>query len=227
MKRLHRVGVVGAALLVGVLLALPAAAQPAERRGVTWQEWPAGAVLYQGRRAPCVGYAFVGWETTRPFASANPLEPEWVYREAQLVDEYPGQEPAMVGTSIEAGAAVMQREGHLGAYRYAGEYETVQRFMLTTGPVVVASQWLEGMEEPNSAGMVRLEGKRLGYHAYYCNGINPAYVECVNSWGTAWGREGHFRITIEQFLRLLEMPSTEVLLGVKPAPALYIGRSRE
>ena len=74
--------------------------------------WRIGPILDQGEEGACVGYAWRAWMNARPIANdpERQLQARDIYLRAQLVDEFPGREPEMSGTSVRAGAKVMVRQ---------------------------------------------------------------------------------------------------------------------
>jgi len=126
-----------------------------------------------------------------------------VYRDAQVVDEWPGEN--YNGTSVRAGAKVLADRGHIGEYRWAWDLETVVRALLDVGPVVVGTNWYSGMFEPNQ-GIIDISGTVAGGHAYLLNGVNrnKGMIRLKNSWGRDWGSRGHAYISFEDMDRLIK-----------------------
>ncbi len=68
------------------------------------------------------------------------------------------------------------------------------KYVLTRGPVVLGSDWFEGMNRVDNNGFVALSGARVGGHCYLCYGVSAsdrAFL-CANSWGKTWGDGGTF-----------------------------------
>ena len=126
-----------------------------------------------------------------------------IYRQAQLVDEWPGED--YEGTSVRAGAKVLRALGMVSEYRWAWDMETLARYVLTTGTVVMGTNWYEGMDVPNAEGFVSPRGSIRGGHAWLVLGYNRArgVYRGVNSWGKHWGQAGRFWISEEDLGRLL------------------------
>jgi hypothetical protein len=127
-----------------------------------------------------------------------------MYSEAQKVDEWEGED--YDGTSVRAGAKILQQMGYISQYLWAWDIETVLSTLLNVGPVVVGTLWYESMFDPDPLyGLVKIEGEAVGGHAYVLNGVNlnSGLIRAKNSWSKEWGKNGHFRIKIEDFERLL------------------------
>lgn len=161
----------------------------------------------QGATPQCVGYAWAHWLEDGPVTqggSAPILAPSVIYHEAQLVDEWPGE--AYDGTSGRAGAKVLQARRFIDSYLWAFDAETVVNAILSTGPVVVGTNWYEGMFAANAAGKLTISGVIAGGHEYVLNGASRAsgLVRIKNSWGRAWGRNGNAWLSFADLDRLLK-----------------------
>lgn len=184
----------------GFLLSSVLTAPPPERR---WRYWWANGWWGDQLLTPqCVAYSWLHWiedgPVTHPYNHVVPtLDPTAMYDRAQLKDGIPGTD--YEGTTVRAGAKVLQTEGLVGTYRWAWDAHTVVNALLTTGPVVVGTWWWTGMWRPDSKDMVYPTGVREGGHAYLINGVNldRGIVRLKNSWGRDWGRNGHAYMSIE------------------------------
>lgn len=166
--------------------------------------WSPGPVLDQGAKPECVGYGWRGWLTASPIRTrtVQPL-PSEIYRQAQLVDEWDGQD--YDGTSVRAGAKVIAALGHIQRYLWAGHELDVRQWIHQEGPVVMGTNWYGSMFEPDRSGMVHIEGQIAGGHCYLITGhsaLRRAY-RCQNSWGTIWGQQGRFWLAEDDLARLL------------------------
>lgn len=178
----------------------------------------------QGRTSQCVAYGWLHWLSDGPLTKPgivgsliNPdflLTPVRLYKEAQLIDEWPGT--AYDGTSVRAGAKVLHRLGLITEYRFGHTLSELIDALLGVGPVVVGTNWYTGMEEPNSEGRVNLSGSNEGGHCWEANGINLTrrLIRCKNSWGRKWGRSGRFWISFDDMERLIHEQG-EVCLAVE------------
>lgn len=168
-----------------------------------WRYWGAGWRGDQGATSHCVAYSLLHWlETMGRPGDPDRWDPEWVYREAQKVDQWEGE--AYEGTSVRAGAKILQRERLISSYRWAWDIGTISTAILTTGPVVAGTAWHDGMFTPDRDGFIRPTGGVAGGHAYLLSGVNTTerFFRLDNSWGD-WGVRGRARIGFDDFARLL------------------------
>lgn len=150
-----------------------------------------GMPLDQGETSACVGFAFAGWLYTAPMQRiAHDPEPQRIYTLAQALDGFPTPHD---GTTVRAGCQALQNLGHIGSYHWAQSIEDVREYVLSVGPVVVGTDWLTSMDEPDERGVVTVGGEVRGGHAYLCRGFHgPARLyEFEQSWGD-WGLGGRF-----------------------------------
>lgn len=172
--------------------------------------------LDQGKEGACVGFAFTHELLCTPvrvkdwhlldgnYARTN------VYWEAQKIDPwdggaYPGASPFYEGTSILAGAKILQKTGYLQEYRWAFGEEDLGLAISHLGPAVIGVNWYEGMFRPNKNFYIQPSGRLMGGHAIMVCGFNPEknYYRLWNSWGKDWGRNGWCYITRDDMARLL------------------------
>jgi hypothetical protein len=180
--------------------------------------WTPGVVMDQGREGACVGF---GWTTElvaspKPFTISAEYGNEYalgVYHRAQELDEWEGT--SYDGTSVLAGAKVMQERGYIPEYRWAFGVEQVRDAVISEGPVVLGINWLEGMYETRPSGLVEVNGSVVGGHCITLTGYNPrarlkgekGYFEGFrwkNSWGLSYGVNGLGFIKIEDLDTLLK-----------------------
>ncbi len=166
--------------------------------------WPAWPPLDQGSHPHCVGYAWRHWLNYPPLITtkAGPSGPE-IYLAAQRIDEWPGENYA--GTSVRAGAKVVQSAGHIANYYWSQSIADMMDFLRTRGTVVVGTNWYDRMSRPLPNGLIRIGGRQVGGHAYLVHGYSSGsrLFRCVNSWGSGWGQGGGFWVTFDDMARLL------------------------
>lgn len=181
-----------------------------------WRYWWTGGWWGdQGATPRCVAYAWLhkvadGPRTTRRTAAvdaAPAMDPATLYCAAQAIDPWVGDcdDPRYDGTSVRAGAKVLQRAGVIAGYRWAWDAETTARALVEVGPVVVGTMWYEGMTSPDASGRIAPTGRAQGGHAYVLNGVNVdrGVVRVKNSWGRGWGRDGAAWLSIDDLDGLL------------------------
>jgi len=203
--------------------------------------WQHGTILDQGKEGACVGFAWTG------ATIANPMPPEQqpafeegnsfaisVYKEAQKVDPWPGENYS--GTSVLAGAKIAKEKGIIDEYRWCFSVEDLKDAVLNVGPVVIGVNWYKNMYGTDKNGLVSVSGDHVGGHAIMVTGFvndfdiagNPTPVfEWVNSWGPGYGKGGRGYIKYKDMEKLVgdmaEMcvpikKNTPVLFGPNPIP---------
>ncbi len=160
----------------------------------------------QGSASQCVAYAWVHWIHHAPltFPGKNPvINQTELYKEAQKIDEWPGEN--YDGTSVRAGAKLLQDRGFISSYHWGMSTAELYAAVLNIGPVVVGSNWLSGMDTPDSNGFIKAIGWPRGGHAYLICGIDmkKKYVRIKNSWGKNWGIGGYAYISFDDIEYLL------------------------
>jgi len=182
-------------------------AQKSLRRWRFWEDryWQGD----QLQTPACVGYAWTHWLEAAPVRHGNKVlpvvNPLQLYQSAQKVDEWPGEE--YEGTSVRAGAKVLQRMGFIESYHWAKSVTDIVQAILQVGPVVVGTDWYEGMSSPfRTTHRMRLTGAVQGGHAYLLTGVNRRRKELRvrNSWGRSWGNCGRAFISFISMKRLLQ-----------------------
>jgi hypothetical protein len=148
---------------------------------------PVGPVLDQGTTPPlsareasaCVGMAAAAAANILTRRAAGVLAPAPLMEEAardayalaQDRDHVSGN--AYAGTSVLAGMKAGQELGWWGTYLWAlgGTRDIAQVLLQLRCAVVLGIPWTTGMEEPDSAGVIRPEGAPAGGHALAAVGL--------------------------------------------------------
>jgi hypothetical protein len=183
---------------------------------VASRTWTLTRHLDQGSQPACVGYSWCHELAATP----NPhnvwaSDPLWVYQQAKLVDEWPGTN--YDGTSVLAGAKILQWLGHFAAYRWAYDTTAMAQALTYEGPGVLGCTWRSGMMSPNAQGFISPTGGVYGGHAVLVVGqviardaaagcaVDPSASHFVihNSWGSTWGQSGRAKITFADMATLL------------------------
>jgi hypothetical protein len=153
--------------------------------------------LDQGVQGTCVGHAWKHWLMSAPvvdLAAAPPAATD-IYDLAVTVDEWPDNDTdpyRQFGTSVRAGAKVLQSQGRIISYHWAVDMADIVDYLSTTGPVVLGTNWYQRMFAPDADGYLKAEGEVMGGHAYLLVGVNRTLgrFTMINSWGRGWGRLG-------------------------------------
>lgn len=173
---------------------------PPRPRSYTWrcESW-----LDQGSEGACVGFAWAQELCARPAVMlVGNAYARNVYHQAQKIDEWPGE--AYSGTSVLAGAKVIQESKMMREYRWAFGLEDLI-LGVGKGPAVLGLDWHQGMMTPMANGFIHPSGPVYGGHAILCNGVNlkGRWFRLHNSWGQAWGRQGECFLSFESMEQLL------------------------
>lgn len=201
------------------------------RRAKFWDE---GTVLDQGSEGACVGF---GWMAE---ILAAPQQPDYqpteifgndlsryFYREAQKIDEWPGED--YEGTSVLAGAKIMKEYGFISEYRWCFSVEDIIDAVINQGPVVIGIPWYDSMYETNTLGLTGVDGNKVGGHCITITGYDPSMVfgrqslevfKWRNSWGTDYGINGSGYILVSDLRKLFEEGGEACIPIVRHKPVL-------
>ena len=171
-----------------------------------YKYWNPGPILDQGQKPHCVGYAWKLWLQASPIRQARRLDSSKIYGEAQLEDEWPGED--YDGTSVRAGAKILQRWGYIGSYLWATDVTEIRNWVLVSGPIVLGTNWYAAMFEGRwikEQFWLEPFGDLVGGHAWTVIGYSQyrRAFRCVNSWGSVWGQNGRFWLAEEYMAQLL------------------------
>lgn len=171
----------------------------------------------QGQTSMCVGYSWAHWIEDGPVTHdglAPIVPPETIYKEAQKIDEWAGED--YDGTSVRAGAKYLMDRGVISSYLWTWDINTMIDAVLSKGPVVVGSLWTYDMFFPDESGNIKFGGDVAGGHAYLINGVSKIKdrFRIKNSWGRNWGVDGHAYISIGDMEKLIKEDG-EVCLAIE------------
>lgn len=185
-------------------------------------------MIDQGEEGACVGF---GW-TNEALASPGRVKigdgtteaaetfARQLYRAAQRIDEWEGE--AYEGTSVLAGAKLLDTAGIIKGYRWAFSIDDVIDALCAPatdggGPVVVGIPWTDTMYQTRPGGLVEVDGRLVGGHCIVLTGYHTGIripeegwttrIEVIrwrNSWGPSYGKRGDGFIRPEHLERLLK-----------------------
>lgn len=169
--------------------------------------------LDQGQTGTCVAQAWTGFLYAALKMDKTAPSPFDTYREIVKVDEFDDNDveataadaDLQAGTSVRAGAKVLQAQGRLASYVWATNADEAGVWLLKgNGTLVLGTNWYQGMSRLAN-GLATADGNILGGHAYLCVGYNryTRLFRCLNSWGADFGDRGRFWIGYDDMNRLL------------------------
>jgi hypothetical protein len=186
-------------------------------------EWPLGIRLNQGREGACTGFAVTHEAAAEPDPVPG-LDDEVarsVYRRAQQLDEWPGEDYS--GSSVLAAVKAGVELGWYREYRWAFGLDDLILALSWKGPAVLGIPWYEGMENTDGYAHVNVAGGVTGGHAIVANAVDVenfgGRVKLTNSWGADWGWHGTCWITFADLDRLLHEQGEACIPLLRSAPA--------
>jgi hypothetical protein len=176
-------------------------------------------IMDQGDTGTCVGHGWKGWLATAPVIQSDTQMPPYpfdIYDACIQVDEWTDNDhdtERQFGTSVRAGAKVLQSQGFISEYRWAYDVDTAADWLagldarghFVGGPLVIGINWYESMFYPDRDGFLRIAGSIAGGHCVCLTGWDNrrGFAYGINSWGNLWGKKGRFCMPGEVLARLL------------------------
>lgn len=155
------------------------------------QYWWNRVQLDQGQTGHCVGFGSTDWKNAPPTeATHSDDDAHAFYYLCKDKDGEPkGTKHAEDGTYVRTAAQVLQDQGAISNYVWGKSAEEVSQWVIAHGPVILGTDWYNGMFNPDSGGLVKLTGGVAGGHCYLAIGYddNRQVFTCQNSWGDQWG----------------------------------------
>ena len=170
--------------------------------------WACKTVLDQGNIGSCVGNAFAAQLIARPYPIKNITQKDAVniYRSAQTLDEYPGED--YEGTSVLAGVKATKKlyPNTIESYRFGSTLADAVAVLSWHSPIVVGFNFYSGMYTVDSDGFIHVTGSQVGGHAMLARGVDiqKNAIMIRNSWGRKFGRNGDAWISYDDFSRLIQ-----------------------
>lgn len=165
--------------------------------------WPCREADNQLDTPECVGFSLRNWLQCAPVMVriGDRMSGDAIYQAAHQIDGISGPHD---GTTVRAGAQVLQKAGDIQSYVWANDVETIKAFVCQSGPVVCGSNWHAGQMTPDSDNAIHVTGNIVGGHAYCLIGWSSkkSAFRLLNSWGRGWGNQGRVWITEADFTKL-------------------------
>lgn len=186
--------------------------------------WPVPVALNQLSDGTCVGHGFEHEAGALPVATLYSHDHALVWFDwAALHDQWPNTNSRADGTSVLCGAKYGVLAGYFSEYRWCFSRDEVKSAVANEGPVVVGTDWLDRMFDPDFDGRLHVEGAVAGGHCWLIFGlilagdINPLTGQPApedvylmqNSWGPTWGIGGRAWLTVADF-EILRLSRGEV-----------------
>lgn len=176
-------------------------------------------ILYQSIGA-CTGNAGLSAVYHAPYARAATIWPGYtpdedsavkLYSLATQLDTFRGTYPPNdTGSDGLSVAKALKAAGIIGTYRWAFSAATALAQLQQT-PLIFGTYWYNSMSTPSRTGLMRVDRRTgmNGGHELCVDEYQPATagqpdkVGGPNSWGTNWGANGRWYLTVTDFARLL------------------------
>jgi hypothetical protein len=132
-----------------------------------------------------------------------------IYGRATVIDPFDGSYPPDdTGSDGLSVCKAAKERGLIASYAHAFGLDHCLG-ALALSPVMVGSNWYEGMFDASPTGLVEISGPIAGGHEYVLSGIDVArkVVRAHNSWGPDWPRRnanGVFYMSWSTLDRLLQ-----------------------
>ncbi len=188
----------------------------AEPLPIVSKSWPGSALrINQGNEGTCVGHAGENWLGAKPIMDKVSHEhAKFLYDECKKIDGLPaGSE----GTYDRALAKVLVGQGRIERYLWATGPDDFQRWLSNVGPIMVGTNWYEGMFNPSVNGTLSLTGSVAGGHEYLIRRLDLRHNRALirNSWGAWWGIRGEAWIALDDLFRLVFNEGGDALCAVE------------
>lgn len=148
-----------------------------DRLPATGVLWRPGRTLDQGAEGACTGFGAAGELAAEPVPVPRITNGYalGVYRMAQRIDEWPGENYA--GSSVNAAMKVLRSRGYCTGWRWAFSAEQLLAGIVAGGPAVIGVEWRDGCYETDPDAVLRPSGRVVGGHCVCLVGAIPAGTE--------------------------------------------------
>jgi len=182
------------------------------------KEWAVQIILDQGATPHCGGFAMAGFGNCAPVMDKmyDDKGHEFYYK-CKVVEGEPGEENGVYMRSV---ATVLKNDGIIPGYGWLPTVDAAKQWVLKFGPILVGTIWTQDMFSPDADGRVYPTGRSVGGHAYYINGYDFPTDDFlyVNSWGDDFADNGHFRMRVSDFEKLIVAGGEMIAAVEKTSP---------
>lgn len=139
-----------------------------------------------------------------------------LYRDAQQVDPWPGDEvtdPRYEGSSTDAPFRVLRDRGHIPGWRWLFGEAQLWEWVSVYAPAAVGVNFYNDMFQPDRYGVMNVSGTLAGGHAMRIVQAHQRLqrYRVANSWSRHWGVQGRAWITRDGMRRLLDAEGGEAV----------------
>lgn len=190
-----------------------------EKRSVLWPH--RAPVLNQGNTSACTGFALAQLLNSDKFSRGKPLVNADALRFYSLATRFDDVEgfypPHDTGSSGLAACKAGKKLGYLTGYTHAFGFAHFCA-SLQLSPMMVGTDWYEGMTNPGGDHFGHPTGVIEGGHEYLALGVDYArrVLTFLNSWSGDWGDGGRFYMTFDEFAPLLNSRGD----AIRPLPGV-------
>lgn len=182
--------------------------------------WSDTEILDQGTTQHCVAFGTGGMLNCDDENHVDPhYNDEWCHAFYYEIKKYENEPEQEDGAFPRDGLQLAKNKGWISAYARLQTLQEIYDWLVNHGPVLVGTDWYEGMMTPDADSVVGLTGDIVGGHCWFHQGltVDGKYFISVNSWGTDYGKGGTFQISLGFFSTLLYQGG-EAWAAVQPAP---------
>jgi hypothetical protein len=199
------------------LTALQKALGVTKRRKLPWH---IGEILDQGNTSECVAHAYMAFVEAAPIVHKSlgwtRAQRTELYDAARQIDGFPMPHD---GTTARAVLTIARSRGWIAEYLWVNDEDTAKEYLATRGPLMVGTDWFQGMFTTDKHGYVEPSGDVAGGHEYVerwyyppSHKKYPDTFEYVNSWSEEFGDGGLFRMKADVRRYIVQQLNGDVVL---------------
>jgi len=175
--------------------------------------WPFDAEPLDQKDEPeCVGFAMANYGINAPIQDHyTNADGRAFYRMCKEID---GDD--LPGSTVRTAARVLKNVlMRISKFAFANSVDEISYWLLHNGPLIVGTEWTQGMLAPDEYNIIHPTGITLGGHCYLLNEKTVSgHYRIQNSWDARWGQDGQAYISISDFADLF-MDSGEAMTAVE------------